>query len=355
VTSKIDFSISRYTKIEIIFFVVFFFVFRFLTDFEYNYWERNHFGISIADVKYNLAFGISSVLPSLLFYRVLCYCLKKEAFWPFLGFLLLYLAGYHFYQKWNYYLFAQFDLFSNEQRQNFLKWFRSKSLGYTLSYMFREFLALGALAYFVHSSKQRQQMEVLKEQQLISELTYLKAQLQPHFFFNTLNNIYGLALKQSTLTAPLVAKLSEMMRYILYKADAPLVTLEEEINFIENYVAVEKVRYRDAIQISLDLQGIGDMGEISPLLLLPFVENAFKHGIEEEQQRGFVKIVICRSAADLTMEIENSIASKTVAIGGGIGLINVRKRLALLYEGRHQLDIENDGKVFRVSLTLAIK
>ena len=186
---------------------------------------------------------------------------------------------------------------------------------------------------------------------MISELTYLKAQLQPHFFFNTLNNIYSLALIQSKDTAPLVAKLAEMMRYILYKSDEKLVSLKEEVAFLQNYVEVERIRYRSAIKINFETQGIDEESKISPLLLLPFIENAFKHGIEEEEKDGFVNIIICKTEDELTLEVSNSIA-KTKENLGGIGLVNVKKRLEILYPNSHLLAIENDGIVYNVNLTL---
>ena len=180
------------------------------------------------------------------------------------------------------------------------------------------------------------------------------SQLHPHFFFNTLNNIYSLALKQDKDTATLVAKLAEMMRYMLYKADEKWVLLKEETEFIRNYVDVEHIRYRAAITINLDMQGIDSQSRIAPMLLLPFIENAFKHGVEEEQQQGFVSIIICKTHKELTLEVQNSIATKTPQ-SGGIGLINVKKRLGILYPNRHHLDIQHNQKFYHVSLTLALK
>ena len=162
-----------------------------------------------------------------------------------------------------------------------------------------------------------------------------------------------MALRQSEGTAPLIAKLAEMMRYILYQADETMVPLVNEIAFVENYVEVERVRYRDEITINLETQGIHQNFEIAPLLLLPFIENAFKHGVQEEQNEGFVSVLILTTETELIMEVSNSIALKK-STNGGIGLDNVKKRLELIYPKSYALTIGDDGKVFKVNLMLTI-
>jgi LytS/YehU family sensor histidine kinase len=129
------------------------------------------------------------------------------------------------------------------------------------------------------------------------------------------------------------------------------VSLREEILFLKTYLEIEKVRYRTAIHINFETQGIDSAHKITPLLFLPFIENAFKHGIEEEELKGFINIIICNTEEELTLEVINSIAKPKENLGG-IGLANVRKRLEILYPNRHQLAIENDGNVYRVNLTL---
>ena len=345
------FKFDNYSKIEIIFFLAYFYFFRLLTDLEYNLYERKHFGVSSDTLENTFVFGTTSLIAFLFFYKVLIHCLEKNKLKSFLLFVLLFLFCYHFYEKATYLLISNLDFLSEKLRNDTLKWFSSKTLSYTLSYMVRELLAVSALAYFIHSAKQAEQLKTLKEQQLISELTYLKAQLQPHFFFNTLNNIYSLALIQSKDTAPLVAKLAELMRYILYKADEKFVSLNDEIAFIQNYVEVERIRYRSAIRINFEIQGIDEESKISPLLLLPFIENAFKHGIQEEEKDGFVTIVICKTENELTLEVKNSIAEHKES-NGGIGLVNVKKRLEILYPQKQELTIQNNGEIYQVSLTL---
>ncbi len=351
---NLTFKFSKYTKIELIFFLVYFYGISLLSNFEYNFWEKNDVGISTQELEFSLVYGTCNIVAFLLFYRALQYCLKKDKLWAFLAIIILFIIFHFFYKKATYLLISHLEFLSDQTRSDALKWYHLKRLGFTLSYMMGQLCGVSFLAYFIHSAKQNEQLKTLKEQQLISELTYLKAQLQPHFFFNTLNNIYSLALKQDKDTAPLVAKLAEMMRYILYKADEKWVLLKDETEFIKNYVEVEHIRYRSAITINFDRQGIDDVSKISPLLLLPFIENAFKHGVEEEEKEGFVNIVICKTKDELTLEVQNSIA-KTNQRSGGIGLANVKKRLGILYPKKHKLEIKNDGETYQVSLTLEMK
>lgn len=347
------FKRTKYFKIELVFFITYFYLFPLLTDFEYNFWEKHIVGIDFSAVENNLAYGTSGLIAFYCFYKILQHLLIKKKLWQFIVFIIAFLICYSIYTKLINLLYANLPFFSDGLRASALKYYKFKSIGYSLAYMLKEFLAIGSLAYFIHAAKQEAQISAIKEQQLITELGYLKAQLQPHFFFNTLNNIYSLALQQSKDTAPLVAKLAEMMRYILYKAEEKWVSLTDEIAFIQHYVDVEQIRYRAAIDIKLDTQGI-DFSKISPLLLLPFIENAFKHGVEEEENTGFINIVICKIEDELTLEVKNSIAKKKENTGG-IGLVNVKKRLEILYPEKYKLEMHCDEKVYQVSLTLKMK
>jgi two-component system LytT family sensor kinase len=348
------FQFSKYAKIEIIFFLVYFYGINLLSSFEYNFWEKGYSGVYAQELEFSLVYGTCNIIAFLLFYRMLQNVLKKDKIWMFIALIALFVVFHFFYRKTTLLLISQLDFLSEKIRSDALRWYNLKRMGFTISYMLGQLCGVSFLAYFIHSAKQKEMLKTLKEQQLISELTYLKAQLQPHFFFNTLNNIYSLALKQDKNTAPLVAKLAEMMRYILYKSDEPKVLLKEEVKFIKNYVEVENIRYRSAITISFDTQGIDDQSYISPLLLLPFIENAFKHGIQEEEKEGFVKIVLFKINQELTMEVQNSIAKKSHN-KGGIGITNVKKRLAILYPKKHRLEILNDGQSYQVNLSLEIE
>lgn len=204
-----------------------------------------------------------------------------------------------------------------------------------------------ALAYYKRSRNQ-------ERQQLRLELEYLKAQMNPHFLFNTLNNIYSLAEERSGQTAPLVARLSELMRYVLYDSGAEKVPLSSEVGFIKSYMDIESVRYPDRIQVRFDWQGESEGVLIEPLLLIPFVENAFKHGIREELSKGFVEVISLLADGELTFEVRNSKPVSPTPVTGGLGLRNVRKRLELLYPGRHRLEVSDAPGAFAISLTLQI-
>lgn len=348
----------KYFKIELFFFIFICYIGSIISDIEYSFYEEHDAWKFTDALEYRLVIGTYFFIFYSIYYWVFLkgYVFKKKAI-PIVLSIICFIVLSHIYDKYvmNWSI-TKLPFVSAELKARALKDFSRTTIYFIISYTLNRILfTIIGFAFLLRSLQQDEQLKVLKEQQLIAELTYLKAQLQPHFFFNTLNNIYALALKKSKDTAPLVAKLSEMMRYILYQSDQKKVWLKDEIAFIRNYVEVENIRYRSAITINLDIQGIDDQSTISPLLLLPFIENAFKHGIAEEVTSGFVTIVICKNEDELTMELSNSIAKQNDTKCGGIGLANVEKRLEILYPEQYQLDIQNDGKVYQVSLTLTMK
>jgi len=346
----------KYLGAEVIFFIVFFYLFPIVSSFEYNFIERHKSELdrSIASV---LIYGTFDVIAFVIYYKLIQFCLFKKRFLLFIGLTIAYLFLYHFYRRGLYFSISHLPIFPDDIRSETLKWYNANSrVNFSVVYMSMNFLCLTALAYFIRSSKQDEQMHILKEQQLLSELKYLKAQIHPHFFFNTINNIYSLALKQSVDTAPMVAKLGEMMRYILYEADHKAVLLEREIAFLNNYIAIEKIRYNKAVDIIFDVQGINDVTYIEPFLLLPFIENAFKHGLAEETASGFVYIVLCMAEDELILDVRNSKpATINTDKAPGIGLKNVIKRLDILFDNRYRLSIDDKADEYQLSLTLQMK
>ncbi|MBV7533805.1 sensor histidine kinase [Chitinophaga sp. sic0106] len=195
----------------------------------------------------------------------------------------------------------------------------------------------------------------LEKDRLDMELNFLKSQLNPHFLFNTLNNIYMLSLKGAEQASDLILHLSEMMRYTLYDSDTPMVELQDDVAFLKNYTELERVRY-GAKAIIIFEYNEEEVGEqlISPLLMFPFVENAFKYSHVGNDGKCHVAIRISASGSFLTMSVRNSKNSvnnvpKEV---GGIGQANSRKRLELLYPGKHQLDIQDEEDTYSVTLSL---
>lgn len=170
------------------------------------------------------------------------------------------------------------------------------------------------------------------------ELNYLKKQIHPHFLFNTLNTIYGLALKQSKHTPEIILKLSNLLDYILYQVEKPRVSLREEVLHIKEYIELEKIRFQDTLTVEFNASDIHEEIQIAPMLLIPFVENAFKHGHMAE---GYLRIRIDIMVENLMLDfnIRNSVAAqKTDESDNGIGLENFRKRLDLNYKDNYRLE-----------------
>lgn len=205
--------------------------------------------------------------------------------------------------------------------------------------------------------KNEKQKEEIEKEKLASEISLLKSQVNPHFLFNTLNGIYSIANKESTKTADAIVKLSNLMRYMLYEADKELVNLTKEIDYIINYIDLQKLRLFDNVKIKLEIQGDFEKETIEPMLLIPFIENAFKHGIDNEMEC-IIDINLKCKQGKLEIKVANSIidAGENVdKISSGIGLKNVKERLYLLYPNNHSLSITEKNNIFMVNLLLKLK
>ena len=202
--------------------------------------------------------------------------------------------------------------------------------------------------------KKHKEMET---QKLSAELSLLKSQINPHFFFNTLNSIYSLASRKSSKTPEAIIKLSNLMRYIIYDSDKELVPLQNELDYIRNYVELQRLRFQENVSVLFDVKGEISNKQIEPLLLLPFIENAFKHGIDYTKSCT-ISIIIRVENNKLFFTAENPIVpnqNMSKDDPSGLGLSNSRKRLLLLYNEKHKLNIHKDPNVFRVELTLDFK
>ncbi|MCE6991874.1 sensor histidine kinase [Dyadobacter sp. CY323] len=230
----------------------------------------------------------------------------------------------------------------------------------TLSYNFFStmwYLALMlALKLSIDWYEQQRIFQKILVEKLNAEVNFLRSQVNPHFLFNILNNLYALTLKKSDLAPDVVLKLSEMMEYMLYDSDDPKVALGKEISYLHNYIALEKIRYDHDADISLQVNGDPDGKEIAPLLILPLVENAFKHGLSKKAENGWLhgKINVSPSSLEVTVE-NNKSAGLTVEGKGGIGLENLRKRLELLYPARHLLQIDDSNESFKVFMEIQLQ
>ena len=192
-----------------------------------------------------------------------------------------------------------------------------------------------------------------EEEKLHAELAYLKAQINPHFLFNILNSIYALALERSDRTAEAVVKLSSMMRYVLLETGRDRVPLQEEIAYVTDYTALQQTRFEGALHLDFGVTGNPENKTIAPLLLIPFVENAFKHGVNPEQPSA-IQIRIDIGETELRLQVANKKVGVRVQPSGpaGLGIDNTRQRLGILYPGRHLLSIEDNPEDFCVLLTL---
>lgn len=201
----------------------------------------------------------------------------------------------------------------------------------------------------------RRKLVEMKQEKIQTELYALKSQINPHFLFNGLNSIYSLAIDQEPLTPKFILKFSDVLRYMLYEADADTVLLAKEINYLENYVELQKLRVEEGADIRFEIEGIVDTQQIAPFLLIPLVENGFKHGIKGETQHAFIHMLIKVESNDFEFHIKNNQGKSDdlkLEKFKGIGLQNVKRRLELLYPQKHQLEIEDNEKVFSVKLKL---
>jgi sensor histidine kinase YesM len=210
--------------------------------------------------------------------------------------------------------------------------------------------------------EQQHELEKEKEAQLTLEFTrkitemelqLLKSQLNPHFYFNTLNNLYGLAMIAPKKAPDAILKLSDIMEYVIYDCRNDKVPLGKELKFLQSYIELEKLRYDENARISLEVSGKPDNRSISPMLLIQFVENGFKHGIEKEKANSYLRINIHVHNGSLQYESVNSINGATWK-SGGVGLTNVRKRLDLLYPHKHDLEVTRGDHEFRVKLQITL-
>jgi len=197
-------------------------------------------------------------------------------------------------------------------------------------------------------------VEELKTQKLEAELNALKTQLNPHFLFNVLNSIYSNSLMKSDITPSIVLRLSDLMSYILYDCKAEKVSLQKEVEFIQNYIELEKIRLEDEIEVEFDIDSLNSV-LIPPLLFVPLVENAFKHGLGSLPEKKRLSLTIKIESGTFVFKIENSkglAPSSNKTSKGGIGINNVKKRLELLYPNRHSIIVEDGEKDFKVEILI---
>ncbi len=214
--------------------------------------------------------------------------------------------------------------------------------------------ALFELARF--ANRKEQEATEFRSEKLEAELKFLKSQINPHFLFNALNNIYTLTLIKSDQAPDNLLKLSGMLRYMLYDCKADRVPLQKEIEYLRHFIDLHLLKDSRGLNVKIHLDESRPGLSIAPMLFIPFVENAFKHSKVEDREKGWIKIVLQTADDHVLFEVQNSVPEQgfTKDEAGGIGLINVRRQLELLYPEQHELNIEAGPEVFRVGLKIQL-
>jgi sensor histidine kinase YesM len=280
-----------------------------------------------------------------------------------------YLLFIVFATSWLYLVFAFLMIFKYYYLEPKFPGFFDDWLGHKMSVperltsfklIFREFSFITypiIILGFISFNRKQQRLIKLEEEKKSMELKILKNQLNPHFLFNTLNNLYTLTLKKDDKAPEVIAKLSEILDFVLYRCNEDYVSIEKEIALIENYIALEKLRYSEnRLDISFT-KNIEVSNKISPLIILTFIENAFKHGVINETEKATIRLNLESKPQQIIFSIENTKPQNETAKRSDksqIGLENVRKQLTLLYFKKHSLEIIEDQKKFFIKLKLTV-
>lgn len=222
-----------------------------------------------------------------------------------------------------------------------------------MSYSMMSVFFFGIIRHIYNYIKLKQATQQLLIQKQRAELNYLKSQTNPHFLFNTLNNIYSLARDKSDLAPESILRLSKILRFMLYETSGEYIAIEQELKIISDYIALEKLRYDDSLRINFN-HDVEDMKQaLPPLLLIPLVENAFKHGVSETRSQPFVDIHLSIKQRQLTFIVKNSTETFLESVKENIGLSNLRRQLELLYTD-YDLSLQHGGSVFTATLKIKL-
>ena len=197
-------------------------------------------------------------------------------------------------------------------------------------------------------------MVKLKNETVKNELQHLQSQVSPHFFFNVLNNLYGLVGKDTEKAQQLILKLSDMMRYSIYEGQKEAVAIGEEVAYLENYITLHQMRYHKTIDLKFETDIADEQLQIMPLLFIILVENAFKHGVEHLRANAFVHIRLKTMAEELVFEVVNNFDPEETSQQKGVGLKNLKRRLTLVYPKKHDLSVTQIAGVYKAVLTLQL-
>lgn len=301
------------------------------------------------------AFYFVNWLQNLLFTGLLWYFLNKFYYLPRWQLIILNVLLFCFhYFLWITVLYVIF-----RSGQNWLIWERmpERSFGWFVygswadigKYVLKlsAFYLLKFYFEYRRTERQRIQLAIINKDM---QINLLKQQLSPHFYFNTLNNLYGLARSNSAKLSGALQQLSSIMRYVIVDCNQPKVLLSQELNFLQSYIALEKLRYEQNTVIEMTVEGDAGEQTILPLLLIQFVENAFKHGMKEKSDQNWMKVNVVIQKNDLFFKVENSFYETTAS--AGIGINSVKHILNLQYEGKYDMQMLHEDNRFSVTLKL---
>ncbi|MFL9485624.1 sensor histidine kinase [Chitinophagaceae bacterium LWZ2-11] len=307
-----------------------------------------------------ILFAIVSTLYVIPFYRLAApYLLKKKKYvWLTVTLVIYFLYASKISCWLSAVIFAKSAtdpglIFFLQNKEAYYRFTLSHVFGGDYNLLLTDLIAFMSIVFMRSAFENEQKKHLLEKDNLVLQLESLKAQLHPHFLFNTLNSIYSMSITGAKETPEFILRLSNMMRYILYDCQQNSVLLEKDIEFLDNYLEMEKKRYPNA---EIDFKIIGETGskKIAPLLFIPFAENCFKHGAHRLNDRGFVTGTLTIKEDVVVFIISNDVFTvpdqKTKY--GGVGIENVKKRLALYYPDKHKLTIDNNNKTFTVTLTI---
>jgi hypothetical protein len=221
--------------------------------------------------------------------------------------------------------------------------------------LIHDFFIFLAVIFISITIKINSRLRQTEREKLNTELSYLRSQINPHFLFNTLNSIYSLALEKSDKAPTAVVKLSAMMRYVISETDSAFVSLEKDVNYLEDYIELQKIRLGNTVKLAYKVTGELKGKRIAPLILIPFIENAFKHGVNPEENSKIL-ITVEITGNDLVLKVQNNKVNLQIksATNEGMGIENAKTRLQLLYPSKHKLIFKEDDTKFEILLQIKL-
>jgi hypothetical protein len=315
-------------------------------------------------ISFTLSLVLLNILQApviILFYRIyLPFTIGKKKYFLALFLLPVYIMLYEFNGRLASIVEIAMPFIPKDYRdynlipahpEDFTKGYFNESIGYTA------LVLLSATSLYVVKLlfKNQHHLYSLETEKLKLELNHLKSQVQPHFFFNTLNNMYSLSVQSSPKTPQMITDLSGIMRYVLYETRNEKVSLQQEVDFIKSYINLENLRHDKSDIIDFSIQGNVEEVDIEPLLFLPLIENTFKHALHKNISDKWVKMALSVDETELIFQTTNpktAVNESNIKSQGGIGLKNVMQRLKLLYPNKHELIIHDDNDSFTVTLVI---